>query len=69
MLLSLKVIYLLNEFIDLKKGTRPRDIQKRKQAKKDIVESIDALHEDREMVLNAFRSGIFQLQQQKVQVI
>ena len=52
---------LLNEFPDFKKGTRPRNKKKRK-LKRDAVKSKDAPYKVREMVLNAFKSGIFPLQ-------
>ena len=46
---------------DADKSTPPRDIEKRK-LKRDTIEIIHALCEDRDMVLNDFKSGTFPLQ-------
>ena len=51
---------LLTEIVDFNKGTKPEHIQTKKQ-KRNTYESINALYEGMEMVLNAFKSGIFLL--------
>ena len=51
---------LLSYISDFIKKTKPRNPQKRK-LRSDVLNSIRALVEGREMVLNAFKSGIFQV--------
>ena len=51
---------LLSYVYDFTKKTRPRNLaQKRLRA--DVVDSVTSLVEGREMVINAFKSGIFQV--------
>ena len=51
---------LLSYVYDLSKKTRPRN-PAQKQLKVDIVDSVTSLFQGREMVINAFKSGIFQV--------
>ena len=51
---------LLNYVYDFSKKTRPRN-PAQKQLKADIVDSVTSLFQGREMVINACKSGIFQL--------
>ena len=46
---------LLSDFIYFKKGTKPKGIKKKKP-KRDIIESLNALFEGREIVLNTLKS-------------
>ena len=56
----IKVIYerILPIF---KEGTKPRDTEGGEKLKRDSIETLDALYETREIVLNAFQSRIFPL--------
>ena len=51
---------LLSHVYDFSKKTRPRN-PAQKQLKTDIVDSVTSLIQGREMVINAFKSGIFQV--------
>ena len=51
---------LLSYVYDFSRKTRPRNTAQR-QLKADIVDSVTTLIEGREMVINAFKSGIFQV--------
>ena len=51
---------LLSYVYDFTKKTRPRSLAQ-KQLRAEIVDSITSLIEGREMVINAFKSGIFQV--------
>ena len=51
---------LLSYFYDFSKKTRPRNPAQR-QLKSDIVDSVTSLIQGREMVINAFKNGIFQV--------
>ena len=51
---------LLSYVYDFSRKTRPRNPAQR-QLKADIVDSVTSLIEGREMVINAFKSGIFQV--------
>ena len=51
---------LLSYVYDFSKETRPRN-PAQKQLKADIVDSVISLFQGREMVINAFKSGIFQV--------
>ena len=51
---------LLSYVYDFSKKTRPRN-PAQKQLKVDIVDSVTSLFQGREMVINAFKSGIFQV--------
>ena len=51
---------LLSYVYDFSKKTRPRNPAQR-QLKADIVDSITSLVQGREMVINAFKSGMFQV--------
>ena len=51
---------LLSYVYDFSKKTRPRNPAQR-QLKSDIVDSVTSLIQGREMVINAFKSGIFQV--------
>ena len=53
--------YLLSEFTSFKK-TQSKGIEKKKTVKIHTVEVLSALYIDREMVINAFKSGTFPLQ-------
>ena len=59
--LLLKIFFSSKISLDDADKSTPRDIEKRK-LKRDTIEIIDALCEDRDMVLNDFKSGIFPLQ-------
>ena len=58
MLIRIKIIYYLKLVIWIK--TQNQDILIKK-AKRDTLESLYALYEGREMVLNVFKSGIFEM--------
>ena len=49
---------LLIEIMDFKKNVKPNDLNKKKQ-KRATLESLYALFQDKEMVFDAFKSGIF----------
>ena len=51
---------LLSYVYDFLRKTRPRNPAQR-QLKSDIVDSVTSLVQGREMVINAFKSGIFQV--------
>ena len=51
---------LLSYVYDFTKKTRPRSLAQ-KQLRAEIVDSITSLIQGREMVINAFKSGIFQV--------
>ena len=51
---------LLSYVYDFSKKTRPRNPAQR-QLKSDIVDSVTSLFQGREMVINVFKSGIFQV--------
>ena len=51
---------LLLEISDFNKNTKSRRFLKKMQ-KKDTLESLNALYEDRKIILNAFKSGIFSI--------
>ena len=51
---------LLSYVYDFSRKTRPRNPAQR-QLKSDIVDSVTSLIQGREMVINAFKSGIFQI--------
>ena len=51
---------LLSYVYDFSKKTRPRNPAQR-QLKADIVDNVTSLVQGREMVINAFKSGIFQV--------
>ena len=51
---------LLSYIYDFTKKTRPRNPAQRK-LKADVVDSVTSLVQGREMVINAFKSGIFQV--------
>ena len=51
---------LLSHVYDFSKKTRPRNPAQR-QLKADIIDSVNLLVQGREMVINAFKSGIFQV--------
>ena len=51
---------LLSYIYDFTRKTRPRNPAQRK-LKADVVDSVTSLVQEREMVINAFKSGIFQV--------
>ena len=51
---------LLSYVYDFTKKTRPRSLAQ-KQLRAEVVDSVTSLVQGREMVINAFRSGIFQV--------
>ena len=51
---------LLIELAEFQKNRKLKDLKKKKQ-KRDTIENLNALYEGREMLLNAFKSGIFPL--------
>ena len=51
---------LLSYVYDFTKKTKPRNLAQKK-LRADIVDSVTSLVEGREMVINAFKSGIFQV--------
>ena len=51
---------LLSYVYDFTKKTRPRSLAQ-KQLRAEVVDSVTSLVEGREMVINAFKSGIFQV--------
>ena len=55
---------LLSYVYDFSKKTRPRNPAQR-QLKADIVDSITSIVQGREMVINAFKSGIFQVSKEE----
>ena len=55
---------LLSYVYDFSKKTRPRNPAQR-QLKADIADSVTSLVQGREMVINAFKSGIFQLSKEE----
>ena len=57
---NMEQAYLLSYISDFIKKTKPRNPEKRK-LRSDVLNSMRALVEGREMVLNAFKSGIFQV--------
>ena len=59
--LLLKIFFSSKISLDDADKSTPRDIEKRK-LKRDTIEIIHALCEDRDMILNDFKSGTFPLQ-------
>ena len=57
---NIEQVNLLSYVYDFSKKTRPRNPAQR-QLKADIVDSVTSLVQGREMVINAFKSGIFQV--------
>ena len=57
---NIKQANLLSYIYDLTKKTRPRNPAQRK-LKADVVDSVTSLVQGKEMVINAFKSGIFQV--------
>ena len=57
---NIEQVTLLSHVYDFSRKTRPRNPAQR-QLKADIVDSVTSLIEGREMVINAFKSGIFQI--------
>ena len=55
---------ILSYVYDFSKKTRPRNPAKR-QLKADIVDSVTSLVQGREMLSNAFKSGIFQISKEE----
>ena len=51
---------LLSYIIDFKKKTKPRN-PGQKNVRADVLDSVTSLVQGREMVINAFKSGIFQV--------
>ena len=51
---------LLSYIYDFTRKTRPRNPAQRK-LRADVIDSVTSLVQGREMVINAFKSGIFQL--------
>ena len=57
---------LLKDLIEFNNKSRPGTIEG-KDKKRDTYESAYALYEGRELILNAFKSGIFQIESAKVE--
>ena len=57
---NIEQVNLLSYVYDFSKKTRPRNPAQR-QLKADIVDSVTSLVQGREMVINAFKNGIFQV--------
>ena len=55
---------LLENILDFSKKPRPRS-KKDKEKKQNTLDSINVLYEGRELILNAFRSGIFSMKEKQ----
>ena len=60
---------LLDEVMNLKKKKKKKQKSQQKKGKENILKSLYALLEDREKVLNAFKSGYFHFHQLKAQEV